>query len=127
MSNALPIVFRGELHQARLAPGTEGSEQSGIRPVIIVSRDAINRSSGVVLIVPCTTYQEGDRIYPSQVLINPGDVSSLGSELGLTNVSIALGEQVRSLAKRRLLGRRGVLSSQALALVDGALRNALDI
>ncbi len=40
---------------ARLDP-TEGSEQAGTRPVIIVSRNALNTSSPVVLVVPCTTY-----------------------------------------------------------------------
>ncbi|MDJ0578596.1 type II toxin-antitoxin system PemK/MazF family toxin [Crocosphaera sp.] len=40
----------------------EGSEQGGTRPVIIVSRDAINAYSSVVLAVPCTTYRSNKRI-----------------------------------------------------------------
>jgi mRNA interferase MazF len=52
------------VYDARLDP-TEGSEQAGIRPVIIVSRDAINATSQVVLAFPCTTYRPGRRIYPS--------------------------------------------------------------
>jgi len=48
---------RGEVWNARLDPA-EGSEQSGSRPVVIVSRDAINRSSSVVNVVPCTTYRD---------------------------------------------------------------------
>ncbi len=47
---------RGEIYDARLEP-TEGSEQGGTRPVIIVSRDVINASSPVMLAVPCTIYQ----------------------------------------------------------------------
>lgn len=48
---------RGEVYDARLDP-VEGSEQGGTRPVVIVSRDAINAYSPVVLAVPCTTYRE---------------------------------------------------------------------
>lgn len=60
---------RGEVYDARLDP-TEGSEQGGTRPVIIVSRDAINATSRVVLAVPCTTYRPERRIYLSQILIS---------------------------------------------------------
>ena len=44
---------RGDIYDARLNP-TEGSEQAGTRPVVIVSRNAINRYSPVVVIVPLT-------------------------------------------------------------------------
>ena len=57
---------RGEVWDASLDP-TEGSEQAGIRPIIIVSRNAINTSSSVVLAVPCTTYRTRKRISTSQV------------------------------------------------------------
>ena len=53
---------RGDVYDARLDP-TEGSEQAGTRPVIIVSRDAINTASNVVLVVPRTTYRAGRRLY----------------------------------------------------------------
>jgi mRNA interferase MazF len=112
-------VRRGEVYDARLAP-TEGSEQAGIRPVIIVSRDAINVSSQVALAVPCTTYRLGKRIYPSQVLLRSPDG-------GLDQDSVALGEQVRALAKTRFLRLRGILSSSSLAQVDKGLLIALDL
>jgi len=77
-------VKRGEVYESRLDP-TEGSEQAGTRPVIIVSRDAINRASTVVLAVPCTTYRPGRRLYPSQVLLRAPNG-------GLTTDSVALAE-----------------------------------
>lgn len=110
---------RGEVHDAALDL-TEGSEQAGFRPVILVSRDAINAASSVVLVVPCTTYREGRRIYPSQVLIE-------APEGGLEADSLALGEQVRALSKRWLRGRRGVLSPETLSGLDLALLIALDL
>lgn len=113
-----PTIKRGEIWEARLNP-VEGSEQGGTRPVVVVSRDAINATSQVILVVPCTTYRQGRRIYPSQVLLQTPDG-------GLTADSVALREQVRALAKTRLLSRRGVLSEQALARIERALLIALD-
>ena len=110
---------RGEVYEARLDP-TEGSEQAGSRPVIIVSRDAINTASPIVIVVPCTTYRPGSRLYPSQVLLHATDG-------GLTVDSIALGEQVRALAKSRLKQRRGLLSPQTLLQLDRALLITLDL
>jgi mRNA interferase MazF len=110
---------RGEVYDARLDP-TEGSEQAGTRPVIIVSRDAINAASPVIIVVPCTTYRPGRQLYPSQVLLRAPDG-------GLAVDSVALGEQVRALATSRLGRRRGQLSPQALTQLDRALPIALDL
>jgi mRNA interferase MazF len=98
----------------------EGSEQGGTRPVIIVSRDAINAYSPVVLAVPCTTYQLEKRVYPTQVLIQAPDG-------GLTKDSIAMADQVRVLSKSRLLRLRGTLSDVAIIQLDRALLTALDL
>ena len=113
------MVARGEVYDARLGP-TEGSEQAGTRPVIIVSRNAINAASTVVLAVPCTTYRTGRRVYPSQILLRAPDG-------GLSVDSIALGEQVRATATTRLLGLRGVLPQSAMSALDRALAIALDL
>ncbi len=110
---------RGEVYDACLDP-TEGSEQAGTRFVIIVSRDAINAASQVVLVVPCTTYRLGRRIYPSQVLIHAPDG-------GLDRDSVAMAEQVRALAKTRFLYLRGMLSPLSLQQLDQALLIALDL
>lgn len=110
---------RGEIYDARLEP-VEGSEQGGTRPVIIVSRDAINAYSPVVLAVPCTTYQTGKRVYPTQVLIQSSDG-------GLTNDSIAMADQMRVLSKTRLLRLRGMLSDEVMLFLNQALLIALDL
>jgi mRNA interferase MazF len=110
---------RGEVYDARLDP-TEGSEQAGVRPVVIVSRDAINAASPVILVVPCTTYRAGRRLYPSQILLH----APAG---GLDVDSVALGEQVRALATSRLGRQRGQLSPTAMTQLDRALLIALDL
>ena len=110
---------RGEVYDARLDP-VEGSEQGGTRPVIIVSRDAINAHSPVVLAVPCTTYQSGKRVYSTQVLIQtPGG--------GLTKDYIAMADQMRVLSKTRLSRLRGTLSNEKIQQLNRALLIALDL
>jgi mRNA interferase MazF len=109
---------RGEVY-ARLDP-VEGSEQRGSRPVVVVSRDVINEFSPVVSAAPCTTYREGRRIYPSQVLV-------MAPEGGLNANSVILGEQVRGLDKKRLLRRRGELTPATMTRLNEALRIAFDL
>jgi mRNA interferase MazF len=96
----------------------EGSEQAGTRPVVVVSRDAINTNLNTVVIVPCTTNRPTTRLHPSRVLLHAPDG-------GLSVNSVALCEQVRTIAKSRLLRQRGSLSNQALAQIDRALRITL--
>ncbi len=110
---------RGEIYEARLAP-TEGSEQAGTRPVVVVSRDAINQSSPIVVVVPCTTFHPPRRVYPSQVVLR----APAG---GLKVDSIALCEQVRAVAKTRLRERWGMLPSAALLRIERALVITLDL
>lgn len=110
---------RGEVYLARLNP-VEGSEQGGNRPVIIVSRDAINASSPVVLTVPCTSYQPGKQIFLTQVLIRAG-------EGGLDRDSIVKADQVQVLAKTRLLRGLGNLSDVTILQLNRALLIALDL
>jgi mRNA interferase MazF len=110
---------RGEVYDARLDP-VEGSEQRGSRPVVVVSRDAINASSPIVSAAPCTTYREGRRIYPSQVLVK-------APEGGLDADSVILGEQARVLNKKRLLRRRGELTPATMVRLNEALQIAVDL
>ena len=109
---------RGEVYDAQLSP-TLGSEQAGTRPVVVVSRDAINQASPVVLIVPCTSFR-GQRIYPSQVLLQ----APVG---GLDQDSVAMAEQVRAIDKQRLGRLRGGLTRAAMRQMDRALLIALDL
>ena len=110
---------RGDVFMARLDP-TQGSEQSGERPVIIVSRDAINQSSPVVIVVPVTDADNKKRIYPSHVVLKKGDG-------GLTIESVALGEQVRAITTSRFIKQMGHLTPQSITQVGAALKIALDL
>ena len=110
---------RGDIFDARLNP-TEGSEQAGVRPVVIVSRNAINENISAVVVVPLTKAASVKRYYPNNVTIAKG-------EAGLTFESVLLGGQVRAISKSRLLRQRGTLSTEIMQQVDRALRITLDL
>lgn len=110
---------RGDIFDARLNP-SEGSEQAGIRPVIVVSRDAINQYSSVIVVVPLTSAQNVKRSYPNNVLIQAGNG-------GLTADSVALGGQVRAITKARLIRQHGSLPPDVMRQVDQVLRITLDL
>ncbi len=95
-----------------------GREQSGTRPAVVVSADALNESrASVVVVVPITTAYRG---LPSHVEI---DVD--GS--GLDEVSYAKCEDVKSVSEQRLVGRLGSAGEQAMFEAARALRFLLDL
>lgn len=99
---------------------TKGSEQAGSRPVVIISRDAINHNSSVVVCVPCTNIQNCSKIYPSQVLFKKG-VAMLEKD------SVAMCEQVRAITVSRLAKFIGRLDRVSMDALECAMRIALDL
>ena len=89
-----------------------GHEQSGRRPVLVLSNDVISRAIGLVAIVPLTTWKKGRRVYPTEVLL-PVEASSLPSP------SLALCHQLRTVSARRL-------SFSKRRLEDEGLRGSID-
>lgn len=110
---------RGDIYRVRLDP-IEGSEQAGVRPAVVVSRDAINRYSPVVVICPLTSAANVQRPYPSDVLVR-------APEGGLRNDSVALTLQVRAVAKTRLGERLGKLEPTTVQSIAQAMRITLDL
>jgi mRNA interferase MazF len=110
---------RGDVYNAELDP-SKGSEQAGTRPVIVVSRNALNMFSSVVVVVPITGRENKKRIYPSQVEIKAPDG-------GLRKDSVALCEQTRAISKMRLKNRLGQLSRSAILQLNNALKITLDL
>ena len=110
---------RGDVFEATLNP-VLGSEQGNVRPVLIVSRDAINKSSPVVIAVPFTGLENCPRLYPSQVVVKAG-------QGGLSKDSVAMTEQVRAISKRRLGKFLGRLSRERMAGISAAMMISLDL
>ena len=109
-------VTRGDIFIADLDP-VMGSEQGGVRPVVIVQNDRGNRFSPTVICAAMTS-KLGKSDMPTHVWISAQDS-------GLRCDSLVLCEQIRTLEKRRLRTRAGRIDGLALARVDRALLSAL--
>ena len=103
-------VKRGEIYYADLSP-VVGSEQGGVRPVLIVQNDIGNKHSPTVIAAAITSQKEKTKL----------PISLDAESYGLAKDSIVLLEQVRTLAKRRLRERMGELDNAAMHKIDTAL------
>ena len=112
---------RGEVYWAELAPRT-GAEQSGRRPVIVVSHDGFNEvpTWRSVIVVPVSTSETQARRGPTAVLL----ASGVG---GLRATSVALCHQVTTLDRTKLSERLGMLPHGTLIELEDGLRAALDL
>ena len=105
-------VRRGDIYYADLSP-VVGSEQGGLRPVLIVQNDTGNRHSPTVIAAAITS-QLGKARLPTHIEVGT-------SESGLTRDSVILLEQIRTLDKSRLRERMGKLDGHTMDRVDGAI------
>lgn len=112
MDRSERTIHRGEIYYADLNP-VVGSEQGGIRPVLILQNEVGNWFSPTV-IVAAMTARGGKAHLPTHVPV--------GTDSGLRRPSLVLAEQVRTIDKSRLLKRVGMLSPEKQEQVDRALR-----
>lgn len=106
---------RGDIYRADLDP-VVGSEQGGVRPVVIIQNDMGNLHSPTVIVAAVTT-----RSKPHL----PVHVHITAAESGLRRDSVVLLEQVRTLEKTRLTRRLGSLGEDAMRRIDRALALSL--
>ena len=118
LDNQQSIVRRGEIYYADLSP-VVGSEQGGMRPVLIVQNDVGNRYSPTVIAAAITSQQNKARL--------PTHIEIEARTYGLSKNSVVLLEQVRTLDKRRLRERMGCLEEKAMQRVDGAIAISLGL
>ena len=105
-------IKRGDIYYADLSP-VVGSEQGGIRPVLIVQNDIGNRYSPTVIAAAITSQHDKTEL-PTHIKVN-------ADGCGLTKDSIVLLEQVRTIDKRRLKEKMGTLDDGSMFRVDHAL------
>lgn len=105
-------IKRGDIFYADLSP-VIGSEQGGIRPVLIVQNDVGNKHSPTVIAAAITS-----RKFKTSL---PTHISVHADECGLAKDSIVLLEQVRTLDKTRLRERMGSLDEAEMSKINHAL------
>ncbi|MFL0249070.1 type II toxin-antitoxin system PemK/MazF family toxin [Clostridium neuense] len=107
------IVKRGDIFYADLSP-VVGSEQGGIRPVIIIQNDVGNKYSPTVIVAAITSQINKAKL--------PTHVEISSEEYGLNKDSVVLLEQIRTLDKRRLKEKIGHMTDIDMEKVDTALQ-----
>lgn len=106
------MVKRGDIYYADLSP-VVGSEQGGLRPVLIVQNDVGNKFSPTVIAAAITSQKYKTNL-PTHIQVQADDC-------GLARDSIVLLEQVRTLDKKRLKEKMGTLDPTDMTRVNQAL------
>ena len=106
------VVKRGDIFYAALSP-VVGSEQGGVRPVLIVQNDTGNRHSPTVIAAAITSQTGKARL--------PTHISLAAMSCGLPKDSVVLLEQIRTLDKRRLREHMGRVDETMMKQVDTAI------
>jgi len=120
------VISRGQIYFVNLSP-TQGREQAGYRPVLVVSVDAINRQPLVVTAVVGTSAKNVPRDYPTNVRVT-------AKESGLPLDTVFLCFQIRSLDPARFLDPKthrpnlvGTMPASRMTEVENALRLILGL
>lgn len=108
----LPTIRRGDIFYADLSP-VIGSEQGGLRPVLIVQNDIGNRYSPTVIAAAITSRMGKTRL--------PTHIDIYADRVGLAKDSVILLEQIRTLDKRRLKEKMGHLDDDIMNHVNSAI------
>ncbi|MBR1865861.1 MAG: type II toxin-antitoxin system PemK/MazF family toxin [Lachnospiraceae bacterium] len=112
------LVTRGDIYYADLRP-VVGSEQGGVRPVLIIQNEAGNRHSSTVICAAITSRQNKAKI--------PTHVELAANRCNISKDSIVLLEQVRTIDKQRLREKVCHLDDDIMGNVNQALRISLSI
>lgn len=107
-----PQIRRGDIYYADLSP-VVGSEQGGLRPVLIIQNDVGNKYSPTVIAAAITSRMSKTRL--------PTHIDIYAERAGLARDSVILLEQIRTLDKRRLRERMGHLDDEMMDRVNNAI------
>lgn len=117
---AVYLVSIGAAQGRGNGSGSQESARSVLRPVVVVSREAINRHGSVVVVCPLVDSASVEQRYPSDVLVQ-------APEGGLTVDAVVLSAQIRAIPRDGLVRYLGELSREMMQEVDKALRVTLDL
>ncbi len=112
------IIRRGDIYYADLRP-VIGSEQGGIRPVLVVQNDTGNRHSPTVIVAAITSRMNKAKL--------PTHIELSARQCSIMKDSVVLLEQLRTVDKQRLKDKVCHLDDALLARVDRGLKVSLDL
>lgn len=111
-------IRRGDIYYADLSP-VVGSEQGGVRPVLIVQNDVGNKFSPTVIAAAITSQKDKSNL-PTHIPLSAGNT-------GLMKDSVVLLEQVRTIDKHRLKEKMGILDNDSMNRVNQAISVSLGL
>ena len=106
------MVKKWDIYYLNLDP-TQGSEQRGVRPVLVISNDAVNKNLPIFTCIPFSSVKPGAKVYPTEVFLT-------ASESGLSKDSVLMLQQIRIVSSTRIFG--GKVSE----IKDSALKNKIN-
>ena len=112
------IVQRGDIFYADLSP-VIGSEQGGVRPVVVIQNNVGNKYSPTIIIAAITSQINKAKL--------PTHIEIKGQEYGLPKDSVVLLEQIRTIDKKRLREKIGRFDSKVMKPIDDALAISIGI
>ena len=114
------MVNKWEIYFCDLNP-TQGSEQQGTRPVLVISNDVVNHILPISTVLSFSSVKPGDKIYPTEILLP-------ATKTGLPKDSVAMVQQIRTVAHPRLMNKAGELTDELLQeQIKEALRQYFEI
>lgn len=112
------MIERGSVVLVRLEP-TEGQEQAGTRPAVVVSAMALNERSNLLVVAPVTS-KKIDRVFPFEALLNH-------ETCGLKLPSKAMLNQTRAISKGRILSVYGRADAVTMKAIERAILITFDV
>ncbi len=100
------VNYQWGIFWANLDP-VKGSEQSGLRPVLVISAEEVNQALPIVSVLPLTSVKPGRRVYPTETFLP-------AAYTGLPKDSIAMTHQIRVVSKERLNEQCGRINDEQL-------------
>ena len=114
------MVNKWEIYFCNLDP-TVGSEQKGTRPVLIISTDAVNHNLPVSTVLPLSAVKPEDKIYPTEGMLDT-------AVTGLSKLSVAMVQQIRTISHHRLTNLAGTITDTGTQeKILEACRNYFDL
>ena len=118
LSNLNSEIRRGDLYYADLSP-VVGSEQGGVRPVLIIQNNIGNKYSPTIIIAAITSQINKAKL--------PTHIEISANEYGLNKDSVILLEQIRTIDKKRLREKIGCLDKNMMLKIDNSLQISLGL
>lgn len=112
------MIKRGDIFYAELSP-VVGSEQGGVRPVLVIQNDIGNKYSPTIIISAITSQINKAKL--------PTHVEIKANEFGLTKDSVVLLEQIRTIDKKRLREKIGTFDKKMMSKVNRAIKISFDL